>query len=526
MSDSTPSPITTHPEYDSVVNHPSLLVQENKELREENARLKHDLKLFRKALFGSKSERFVEGPNAYQAKLFETDLKLRPKVEEAGEIEVKSHKRRRRKRHKDSEGNLSHFPGHLPRENVTLEPDEVGVCKSCGKDKVRLSEKVTEKLCEVPAKYFVKRFIRPVYGCRCGNCSPVEAKAPYGALPKSILEESFLGAMLCKKFAWHLPFYRQSQMLRELGIELSRDILILAANKLGQAFTPIVDAMLAEIRASDLVQMDETPVVVAKRNAKGKAKYSKPYCFWPVLADGQVVFIYTGNRKHSNVADILGDDFKGILQSDGYEAYASYCRAHPEASLALCWDHARRKFDKIKDIEHTLALEALSQLKELYRVEREIKKLVAEEKLTPDKIPKYRKKHALPILLEFKKWCETVRDAPEVLPKSDLMDACSYPLNHWEGLTLYLNHGNVPISNVKVEQQIRNLKLGAKNWLHAASEVGAHTIAVMNSLVCTCKMNGINVLEYFTDVLRRLDSDTAKNLTPLNWAKNRKASNA
>jgi len=110
----------------------------------------------------------------------------------------------------------------------------------------------------------------------------------------------------------------------------------------------------------------------------------------------------------------------------------------------------------------------------------------------------------------------------ELLRKaSSEMDACSYPLNHWDGLTLYLNYGNVPISNIKIEHQIRNLKLGAKNWLFAASEVGAHTIAVMNSLVCTCKMNGINTLDYFTDILGRLDSDTPKNLTPLKWAKDK-----
>jgi transposase len=70
---------------------------------------------------------------------------------------------------------------------------------------------------------------------------------------------------------------------------------------------------------------------------------------------------------------------------------------------------------------------------------------------------------------------------------------------------VYLEHGIVPISNIAVEQQIRNLKLGAKNWLFAASEVGADTVAIFNSLVCTCKMNGINILEYLTGVLGSLD---------------------
>jgi hypothetical protein len=55
----------------------------------------------------------------------------------------------------------------------------------------------------------------------------------------------------------------------------------------------------------------------------------------------------------------------------------------------------------------------------------------------------------------------------------------------------------VHISNAIIEQQIRNLKLGAKNWLFAASEVGAEAVAIFNSLLCTCKMNGIFIAWLF-----------------------------
>lgn len=94
-------------------------------------------------------------------------------------------------------------------------------------------------------------------------------------------------------------------------------------------------------------------------------------------------------------------------------------------------------------------------------------------------------------------------------------------INHWDGLTVYLEHGIVPISNVVIEQRIRNLKLGAKNWLFAASEVGAETVAIFNSLVCTCKMNGINIQEYLTDVLSSLGEKSPAELTPIAWAKSK-----
>jgi hypothetical protein len=117
-------------------------------------------------------------------------------------------------------------------------------------------------------------------------------------------------------------------------------------------------------------------------------------------------------------------------------------------------------------------------------------------------------------------WGKKIRDTASLLPKSKLLEAFNYVINHWDGLTVYLDHGIVPISNIAVEQQIRNLKLGAKNWLFAASEVGAETVAIFNSLVCTCKMNGINILEYLTDVLGSLDKP-ASALTPIAWAKAR-----
>jgi transposase len=524
MSESASS-INNHPDYVSIVNESSLKELKIKELegnntkfKEEIKNLKHNLELYKKALYGKRSERLTEEPSAEQIRLFESELETRPVLEEKEEIEVKPNKRKKRKRYTDSEGNLSHFPEHLPRETVELKPEEIGQCDTCGKDKIKLSEKVTEKLCVVPAKYFVKRYTRGVYGCKCKGCQPISAEAPYGALPKTVLDETFLAAMLTQKFAWHLPFYRQSQMLRELGVELNRDILISAANKLGDILTPIVHYMSLEIKKCELVQIDESPITVAKKTAKGKSKFDKNSYFWPILGGKQVVFTYTGDRKHCNVGNILDADFKGVLLSDGYKAYFEYCKSSADATLALCWDHARRRFYEIKDTE-PLALEALEQIKVFYRVEKEIKELLADDKLEPDKVPKYRKEHALPALSTFKTWCETVRDSPEVLPKDKLMAACSYPLNHWEGLTTYLEHGFVPISNIAIEQQIRNLKLGAKNWLFAASEAGAHTIAMMNSLVCTCKMNNINILEYFTDILKRLESDSAKKLTPLNWAR-------
>ena len=509
-----PESVFTHPAYQKAVE--TIQIQESKIQTQESKIQYLNLRVdqLREALFGRKSEkRTINDGLSRQISFLETDKEDRPEVEVVEtEITVPEHTRRKRKRYVDENGNLSHFPEYLPREDIYVEPEGQKECEHCGKEKTVLSSRVTEKLQVIPAKYYVERNIQQTYVCNCKNSEPERAKAPESAIPKSVLGNSFLSSMLTNKFAWHLPFYRQSQMLEEINIEINRNVMINAANKLGDLLTPVVVEMAKQIKSCDVVHIDETPTVVAKRESNGKLKYNKDSYYWPILGGEQVVFYYTGNRKHCNVEDILGKTFRGTLQSDGYQAYKNYVEAKEDVTLAFCWDHCRRKFYKIKDHE-PLANEALTLIKELYQVEREIK----EKQIAQEEIPEYRETNALPILEDLKKWVTTVRDDPTVLPKSDLYNACSYTIAHWDGLTKYISNGAIPISNIKIEQQIRNLKLGAKNWLFASSESGARTVAVMNSLVCTCKMNGINILEYFNDILKRVDTDSASKLTPLAW---------
>jgi transposase len=405
---------------------------------------------------------------------------------------------------------MSFAPRWTPTELIT---EDSLVCCDCGADKHEVAQVVSEKLQVIPAQYFVERMIKKVLTCKhCEHKAPVKAASPDTVLPVSVLGKSFIASFITNKFAWHLPFFRQSQMLSQVGIEIERDVLINTANKVSKELAPIVRYMAQQICKAELVHIDETPCVVGVREGK-KTTFKNHSYFWPILADGMVVFHYTGNRKHSNVKEILGANFRGILMSDGYEAYQSYGANHPEVSIALCWDHARRKFFEISKLE-PLAQEAVDRIGHLYRVEREIK----ERGLQGREISEYRKKHTLTHLNELLEWCKKTRDRACLLPKSKLLEAFNYLINHWGGLTVYLEHGIVPISNVIIEQQIRSLKLGAKNWLFAASEEGAEAVAIFNSLVCTCKINGINVFEYLNDVLGSLGSKSAAQLTPIAWA--------
>ena len=373
--------------------------------------------------FGAKSERRrpEEKDDGKQASLFgavELPAAAAPEPVEQ-DIEVPAHKRSKRKRYTDKDGNPSHFPEHLERRDTHVKPEGAQTCEHCGADKEQISTVVTEKLQVIPAQYYVERINKPVLACPCCKQSaPVKAASPDSVLPVSVLGITFIASFLTQKFAWHLPFFRQSQMLAQLGIEIQRDVLINTAIKVALQLRVIVQYMAQQILKAEL---------------------------------------------------------------------------------------------------EPLAREAVERIGYFYKVERDIKELGIEG----GKVSDYRKQHTLPQLNEFLAWSKKIRDTASLLPKSKLLEAFSYVINHWDGLTVYLDHGIVPISNVIIEQQIRNLKLGAKNWLFAASEVGAETVAIFNSLVCTCKMNGINIQEYLTDVLGSLNDKPASELTPIAWAKAR-----
>ena len=429
MSATENNSVENNPQYIAAIKSLKEKDLQIEELRKEVTRLQL---LVKSALFGSKSERSRPVDDGRQGHLFESvELPAAQPQPVEQEIEVPAHKRKARKRYTDDKGNPSHFPEHLERRDTVLAPEGSLNCEHCGTEKEQIRTVVSEKLQVVPAQYYVERITKSVRVCKCcKKGAPVKAASPEAVLPVSVLGVTFIVSFLVQKFAWHLPFYRQSQMLRQLGIEIDRCVLINTAIKIAKQLAVVVRYMAQQIRESKLVHIDETPCIVGVRQGD-KTSFKRQSYFWPILADGMVVFHYTGNRRHANVAEILGADFKGIMMGDAYDAYRSYAATNPEVSLALCWDHARRKFFEISD-EYPLAKEAVERIGYFYKVERDIKAL----NLKPSEVSEYRKKHTLVKLNEFLAWSKKTRDTASLLPKSKLLEAFNYVINHWDGHSL------------------------------------------------------------------------------------------
>ena len=247
---------------------------------------------------------------------------------------------------------------------------------------------------------------------------------------------------------------------------------------------------------------DETPVQVL--NEKGRKNTSKSY-MW-VFTSGEYeplhnirLFQYSPTRKGSNASEFL-KGFTGYLQTDDYSGYNQVT----EVTRCLCWAHARRKYveaETAKQDESSVSLagEGLGCIRELFKIEKELRDL------TPEERKAQRLEKEKPVLDAYWKWVESSRD--KVLPKSKISQALNYSLTNKEQLETYLQDGRCAISNNIAENSIRPFTVGRKNWLFSASPKGAEASACVYSIIETCKANNIDPEKYLIYILTRMPNE-------------------
>jgi VanZ family protein len=335
---------------------------------------------------------------------------------------------------------------------------------------------------------------------------------PANVLEKSVADVSFLAGMLVDKFLYHLPLYRQHQRLQQSGITLSRSTLTNLTSRAIDLLSPIVDAQMANVLLSRILAMDETYI---KAGRKQKGKMRQAY-FCPLYGDlDEIVFSYTPSKNHGFVKDIIGD-YQGTLLSDGCAAYERYAQSRVDVTHAQCWSHSRRYFERALDAEPESAEQALALIGALYRHEEIIrdKSLVGEKKLA------YRTKHCEPIVRSFWQWCEQQCQRTDLLPKNPLTKALKYVMKRQASLQVFLSDPDLAIDTNHLERALRPIPMGRRNWLFCWTEIGAKQVGIIQSLLVTCKLQGVDPYTYLVDVLQRVSQHPASKvieLTPRVW---------
>jgi len=286
-------------------------------------------------------------------------------------------------------------------------------------------------------------------------------------------------------------------------------------DKVHQMLEPIIARMKERMLETEYIQADETTIKVQEKNTKKKSKKCHLGYLWPYTDGEQIVFEYKSGRGREGPVDFLGK-FNGYLQTDGYTGYNKVIQDNGITHL-MCWAHARRKFFDAREYDKETAELFLAKIAELYAIEKNAK----ESAKTAEERFKIRKeKGSAEILEKIKTLLDT--KLSNVLPKSPIGKAILYAKNHWEQLTVFIEDGRLEIDNNRIENKIRPVALGRKNWLFAGSQAGAERAAIFYSIFGTCKIHEINPFEYLKDILERVNTHpTSKidELLPTQWEK-------
>ena len=497
----------------------------NEKLQAEKAEMQtviNDLRAmmawFRKKMFGSMSEKHLPlDPNVLEPTLFDTALseeeqaRLDAEVKKMEEentkaIEVKAHKREVRK---------PLLSNSLPVEEEHLYPEGV----KDNPDYVEIGVEVTETLGIRPAVLFKKRTVRHKFVLK--SSLQIEnpdlqtfliAPLPLAIIPKGMASASLLADILINKYIYHLPFYRQIQKYKELGVLLNdatiNDWFAAVCAKL----RPLYDRLREEIMSKDYIQVDESTLPVID-NEKHRAVKGYMWAVRDALG-GNVYFHYDNGSRGGDTARKLIGAYRGAVQTDGYEVYNAFENT-PGKRMIGCWAHARRKFVEALEENKKYASEAIVYIGKLYKIEEEMH----EARLDAEAIRKRRQEESYPIICEFEKWMDSVGGMFK--PKSRMGKALTYTYALLPRLSRYVLDGRYHIDNNGIENAIRPLALGRKNYLFAGNHEAAVRAAIVYSLFSSCKAVGIEPREWLEDIMVRLPEYTGDlgALLPCNWQK-------
>lgn len=481
----------------------SLLVARDVEIQkheQEIDKLHHLLIQANKHRFGKKSEKLSDSE---QQALFS----FAPEPEEAPEpvVEIKGHVRKTRTKRE--------LPDSLPRERIEYDL-ESSACPCCQNEMSIIGEELSEELEFVPAFFKVIEHVRLKRAC--GSCKngvyvpplPPEVKP----LERRQAGAGLLAQILVSKYQDHQPLYRQEQIFKRHGIHLPRRLMCGWVEGAVDLLLPIYNGIRKELLKETYLQADETTLKVQDPEVEGRLHTGY---LWSILAPPnekrkpRVYFHYAETRAGEVPRELL-KDFTGRLQTDAYVGYNPVFV--PESCTRVaCMAHIRRKFIEAQSTSKSAAGKVLTLIAELYKLEKQLKAKTPEERC------ERRKKKAFPLLRKLYRTIQAQRKT--TLPQSVYAKALNYAWDQTTPMLQYLRDGRIEIDNNLIENQMRPVALGRKNYLFAGSHEGAKRAAVLYTLLNTCKLNGVNSYEYLSDVLKKvhLPGFALSELMPHNW---------
>jgi len=496
--------ITPHIDYSSLYKQSQARVVELEKSNDAQAIQINLLKLqvieLQKFIFSGKQEKFTPNANALQFDLFPTEKLAEVIVTTTIETkEVATKKTNIRVNH----NGRNPLPSHIRREEIILEPTEDI------RGLTPVGQEITEVLEYKPGELFIKKYIRPEYikpTQQDTQAKRVIASLPTMPIDKCIAGPSLLAYLMVSKFIDHLPIHRLLQIFLRQKVVIDATTVCGWLKAVGTLIELLYDALRQEVFNTRSLGVDETPLKVLDRSKKGTTHQGYYWVYYNTL-NNLVMFNYQPGRNGGYPKDML-NGYKGHIHVDGYSGYTQFENT-PDIIVSNCWAHARRKFIDAQSFDNAKASEVLELIAQLYGVEKHCR----EHHFTEAQIKKQRQEQSVPILAALHLVVKT--QLTTSLPNSPLGKAIQYTLSRWQKLQVYTQEGFLPIDNNLVENSIRPIAIGRKNWLFAGSHEAAQRSAMLYSLFATCRLHNIEPIQWFTEVLSKIKDHPIKKIKEL-----------
>lgn len=445
-------------------------LQREAALRQENDSLRAQLRLREQQLFGTKSEAH---PAKSEASAPTNPPARRPRGQQRGRPSPK------RRDHSD-----------LPAIEEVLElSPERQCCPCCGLPFEPFPGTEDGEILEVDVRAYRRVYRRRRYKPTCvceGNPGIVTAAPPPKLIPKSTLGVSIWVEVLLDKYLFYRPSYRLLADWETLGLDLSLGTLTDGLKRLTSLFEPLYQACVEHNQGQKHWHADETRWLVY---ASVEGKVGHRWVLWVFHSEEAVVFVLDSGRAHDVPEVFLGPVEEGILSVDRYGAYKAMEQVKDGTILlAFCWAHVRRDFlgvAKSWPSEEGWAMGWVEQIGALYQHNRD--RLAAWEQ--PGQYA-WRQERLRDQLERMRERME------EELAQEPLHPARRGPLaslkEHWQGLTVFLEHPEVPLDNNQAERALRGPVVGRKNYRGSGSTWSGELAAMLFSLfqtLCLWKLN-------------------------------------
>lgn len=399
-------------------------------------RLKIQMQKLQKRVYGRRTEKLSDE----QLRLFEQHAEAQDISENQNEndtalsedeaVFVKSHRRKKKKQALDV--------SKLPVDIIPV-PAEVTDC-ACGKPLKQIGVEDTKLIERVPASCTLKIYRRAKMACNhCKDAGVITAPPPAKPMERSMLSFSLLVDILVSKFAQHMPLNRLRRAYSNEGLVLSTQLLSLWVGRGADILKPLAKEIMKRALAANILNTDDTPVTVLDPDMPGGSKKGR---FWVYIGERTwVAFDYTPNWEAERPQELLRRRARGPTQSDGYAGYnAIYQDRELDLYEVACWSHARRGFvDAL--VNDKRAAEPLRLIKQLFKLE----ELATAKNLNTQQRREMRRKRSKPIHQRLAKVLRKL--SKRLAPKDDLMKAIAYATKRWNALSLYLDDGNLELTN-------------------------------------------------------------------------------